>query len=338
MLKLRINILALFLVFSGWNSTAQAEPGINTFPEAKRIQAMLEQPESQIDLSRNKLIIDKMIDPNIDIEASLKQIDNIAAKIRTMLGNSTSSKDKMLAIKKYLYEIGEWNNFRPYQYDFDDPLGTKISNKLLPNYIASRKGNCISMPFLLIVLGEKLGIDVTASTAPLHVLVKYTDDKTGATINLETTSGANPAREEWYRKQMPMTDEAIDNGLYLQKLTKKETVVVMTTVLVEHYSKNQEYEKAIAITNIQLEHYPIYYAAMLSKGSVSYRLLEKHYLQKYPQPNQIPANERGYFKYLANNNRYWFAKAESLGWREPGKDDESKYLDIVKRDANRAAH
>ncbi len=32
------------------------------------------------------------------------------------------------------------------------------------------------MPFLFIILGQKLGLDVTASTAPEHVFVKYRDD------------------------------------------------------------------------------------------------------------------------------------------------------------------
>jgi len=69
------------------------------------------------------------------------------------------------------------------------------------------------MPFLFIILGDKLGIDVTASTAPLHVFVKFTDTD-GKTYSLETTSGANFSRDAWYREQMPMTNQAIDNGVY----------------------------------------------------------------------------------------------------------------------------
>ena len=56
----------------------------------------------------------------------------------------------MQALKRYIYEPGEWNNFQPYQYDMDDPLGTKLSNKLLSHYLAAKKGNCVTMPFLFI--------------------------------------------------------------------------------------------------------------------------------------------------------------------------------------------
>lgn len=217
----------------------------------------------------------------------------------------------MLAIKKYLYEPGVWNNFQVYHYDFDDPLGAKIANKLIPNYLFSKKGNCVSMPILFIILGQKIEIKVTASEAPLHVFVKYTDDATGTTYNLETTSGANPARDEWYQQEMPMTNEAIANGIYLKALTKKEAVVVMATVLLEFFPKN--------IT------------AILWKGGAYAKLLDRDFLQKYRTLREIPVNQRSRFQYLADNNQLWFDKAESLGWRKPSQEDEKNYLRAVNK-------
>ena len=345
MRKLQTIIFAVVLLLASCFSVSHAESNssawgldANTFQEAKCLRAMLQQPESKIDYGKIKLTIDKMIDPSLGVDTGLKQLDVIVAKIRVLAGNNPSSNDKILALKKYLYEKGPWNDYKPYHYDFDDPRGTKLSNKLLQNYMASRKGNCVSMPLLFIILGERLGIDVTASTAPLHIFVKYTDTESGITYNLEATSGANPSRDEWYRLKMPMTEKAIANGLYLQKLTKKESVVVIADVLAEHYSHNQEFEKAIAISDILLEYYPKYVAAMLMKGHAYYQLLEKPFLQKYQTPDQIPVNERGYFQYLSDNNHFWFAKAESLGWREPSPENEQTYLNMVKRNAKLSSH
>ena len=194
------------------------------------------------------------------------------------------------------------------------------------------------MPLLFVILGQRLGIEVTASTAPEHVFVKYTDTVTRITYNLETTNGANPTRDVWYRQQMPMTDKAIANRLYLQKLTKRETVVVMAETLAQHYSENREAEKAITISNILLEYHPKFYSAMLRKGYSYYQLLAKHFLQKYPTPAQIPINERGYFQYLSDNNNLWYEKAESLGWQEPSQEQNQKYLNMVKRNAKSSGH
>lgn len=338
--KIHAALFVCFLVLAGPFACIQAESNklpweldINNFDEAKQIKAILQRPDKEIDLAKVKLTIDKMIDPNIDIEANLKKIDHIIIKIRTLLDPKSTSQAKMLTIKKYLYKPGAWNDFQAYHYDFDDPLGTKIANKLLPNYLASKKGNCISMPFLFIILGQKMGINVTASEAPLHVFVKYTDDDTGMTYNLETTSGANPARDEWYRQGMPMTDKAIANGIYLRPLTKKETVVVMATVLAEYYSQKQEFEKAIAISDVSLEFYSKNTTSMLRKGIACFRILKRDFLQKYPAPRDIPLDQRAYFEYLSDSNHFWFAKAEALGWREPGREDEQKYIQTVQQAA-----
>lgn len=299
---------------------------------ARRVRALFDQAEDRVDYARAVLTINQMVDPSIDVKANLAKIDAIVKQIKATVSPGAKSWDKMLALRKYLYEKGGWNDFAPFAYDFDDPLGTKIANKLIPNYLASKKGNCISMPVLFIVLGQRLGLDVTASTAPLHIFVKYTDSDTGKVYNIETTSGGNPARDDWYREHMPMTDQAIANGLYLQRLTKRETLVVMATVLTEHRAQREEYEAAIALSDLALEYYPKDVNAMLRKGSANYRLLKKDFLSKYRSIDEIPADRREYFQRLSEGNRYWFAKAESLGWREPDRESEDKYKQAVQKD------
>lgn len=218
-----IRLLALFLSLLGSFPAAQAEmvPGatIAAVPEAKRIDAILRQPETDMDLGRIKLTIDNMIDPTMDVESGLKQIDEMATRVRAMLYDFPPSGARLKALRAYLYEKGPWNDYRSFGYDFDDPLGKNIRNKLLLNYIASRRGNCVTMPLLFFILGQRLGLDVTISAAPLHLFVNYTDPETGTTYNLETTSGAKPARDVWIRQGNPMTDQAIANGLYMRKLS-----------------------------------------------------------------------------------------------------------------------
>lgn len=330
--------LCVALLFAGAHVQAQAvNPNTvfdySRFAEAQRIKALIEQPENSIDFAKAKLEIDKIIDPTINVGENTKKLDAIVAAINRMLPPGSSSSDKMQALKKYLYEPGAWNNYQPYQYDFSDPMGTKIANKLLPTYLATQKGNCISMPFLFIVLGQRLGIDVTASTAPSHVFVKYTDSTTGITYNLETTSGANPSRDAWYQETMKVTDAAIKNGIYLSKLSKQETLAVMATVLAENYFQQQEYEKAMMISDVILKYYNRDVSIMIMKGSLFYKLLHKHYVNKYPTPNLIPVDERPYFEFLSINNLHWYQKAESLGWRPPTQEDDTKYLDMMKSNA-----
>lgn len=297
--------------------------------EAKAVRALLDRPASNIDLARTKLAIDKMIDPRTDIEAGMKELDAMAAEIRAMPeSNNGAGVGRLLALKKYIYEPGAWNEHRAFEYDLADPLGTKISNKLLPTYLTTRKGNCVTMPLLVVLLGQRLGIDVTAASAPKHILVKWKNEA-GTWINLEATSGANPARDIWIRQQMPMTDEAVANGVYLQPLTKPETAALIATTLAEHLFAQGEYDKAITIADLVLEHYPKSVGAMVLKAVSFGRLRRERFIEKYPTPAQIPPPERGYFQYLSANNQRWFAQAEALGWREESNEEQQNYLQKI---------
>jgi regulator of sirC expression with transglutaminase-like and TPR domain len=302
-----------------------------------QIRAILQQPAEDIDLARTELTIDKLIDPTVDVDANLHIIDSMVAAVRVMPDFGVDSGAKLLALKKYVYEPGPWNNGQAFQYDLEDPLGTIISNKLLSHYIAIKKGNCVTMPFLFIVLGQRLGLDVTASTAPKHFLVKFNVGQAGAWINLEATSGANPARDVWIRQQIPMTDEALANGVYLQPLTKKETVAAMTSVLAEYYFTRRDYETAIAISELALRYYPKDVAAMTMKGASYFRLLRRDFLEKYKSPSDIPAAQQVLAEELSRGNHLWFAKAEALGWREETKEQDDQYLQRIDRARERSS-
>ena len=102
-----------------------------------------------------------MIDPSIDVDTQLAQIDQMVHTIHSMLPPGADSWAKLDAIRQYIYQPGPWNDHNAYSYDHDDPYGLDVRNKMLSDYIQDRRGNCITMPFLFVILGQKLGLDVT---------------------------------------------------------------------------------------------------------------------------------------------------------------------------------
>jgi regulator of sirC expression with transglutaminase-like and TPR domain len=142
--------------------------------------------------------------------------------IESMPGYDSSPTHKAIALQRFIYSGGVWNFHRPFEYDLDDPLGADPKNKLLTTYLSTRKGNCVTMPFLFIILGQRLGIEVTAASAPSHILVKFRNEA-GIWMNLEATSGANPARESWIRQQTPtITDKSMDRGYTSSHLPRRK--------------------------------------------------------------------------------------------------------------------
>ncbi|MBD0413040.1 transglutaminase family protein [Oryzicola mucosus] len=248
-------------------------------------------------------------------------IDGMATTVGKMLSTlpkdaAGSSMEKMKALRAFLYEAGWWNNNQPFQYDLDDPYGQKPGAQLLANYLATKKGNCVSMPILFLILAERLGIDVTLSTAPLHVFVKFTDDE-ARIWNLETTSGAGFTRDEWYRTKLPMSETAISNGVYMKKLSRKEALSIIASSVLDHLLATGRYEEAIKVSDILLEAYPANAYTLVKKGTAYYRLLQRDIVEKYPKESDIPSDKRGYAEDLYASNRAAFVRAEALGWTPP---------------------
>lgn len=201
----------------------------------------------------------------------------------------------------------------PYHYDLDDPLGRNLRNKLLPVYLETRAGNCVSMPLLFVVLGQKLGIDLSIATSPNHVFVKYRDDR-GEWFNIETTSGAGFSRDVWMRQQFPMTDEAIASGLYMRPLSRKETVVVMVGTLLEFYERQGLRELQLKMSRMALDHNPRDVAIILHQHA-AWLWFRNLLVNRYVTPDDMPAAERALLVRYEAALRVLFQRAWLLGWR-----------------------
>jgi regulator of sirC expression with transglutaminase-like and TPR domain len=280
------------------------------------VRSVMATPDDKIDFAEAKLTLDKLYDPTIDVKASLKQVDEMEQTIRKMAGPSAPPKLLLIMLHKYIYEAGAWNDSRPFQYDLTDPLGKKPANRLLSTYLRTRRGNCVSMPILFVALAQRLGLKATLSTAPNHMFVKYTDDVTGRTINLETTSGAYPARDVYIRQTMPMTDEAIANGIYMKTLSKKEALAVMADIAIEHAFATGQYQQGWDIANVISPYYPNNLSALLAPTNAALGLIQIEFLSKYPAKADIPPQFVDRFNFLEKTIPGALNNAYALGWRE----------------------
>ena len=281
----------------------------------KSVHAILTaQPES-VDFARAKLTFDQITDPSIDVQGSLRQIDGMVATIKAMAGPNASTLQKLRAVRTYIYVDGDWNGHRPFAYDLSDPLGQKPVNRLFSHYLATRQGNCVSMPILFVILADRIGLNVTLAEAPFHLFVKFTNDD-GKAYNLETTSGAYPARDAYMRQQFPMTDEAVANGIYLRALSRREAIAVMASIILDDDVANGRYQEAVDVGDVILQAYPNHIWAMLKQATAYAYLIDVNFRAKYPTPRDIPASLWPQYVALTEKNRTAFERAEELGWRD----------------------
>lgn len=171
------------------------------------------------------------------------------------------------------------------------------------------------MPVLFTILGREIGLKLTLARAPLHIFVKFTDDD-GRIWNLETTSGAGFARDLHYRRNLPMTDEAIANGVYLRALSREETTGAMASDLVSHLLGAGRFEDAIVAANVVLKHAPKSAVALVQRGSAHTGILRRDIIGKYKRMSEMDPDTKAYADRLYQANLADFAAAEALGWRE----------------------
>ncbi|HEX8621834.1 MAG TPA: transglutaminase family protein [Allosphingosinicella sp.] len=270
-------------------------------------------PESRVDYLEAALTFDRMIEKNSDIATTRAMVARLVDAARQMAGPTPSDAYKLAAIRKAIYVAGPWNHGRAFSYDLSDPLGRQPGSKLLSTYVRTRKGNCVSMPTLFLIVADRMGLKVRLGAAPLHLFVRHTDPA-GMDHNLEATSGGHEARTEWYRQNLPMTDRAIESGIYMRTLTRRETVAAMALPVLDFLLDERRWQEAGEVADAILAASPRDSHAMVKKGSAIAGLMQAEYFDRYRDPALIPPALRPRFLMLAAANERAFGEAEGLGW------------------------
>lgn len=278
---------------------------------AEAVSAILSAPDEELDCQGAKLALDKLLDPTIDVVAVAAELEEMAERACGLAGPGADEEARLGALRTLLYQPGSWNDHRPFEYNHDDPFDADAP--LISGYLKTRRGNCLAMPVLFLILGEKLGLDLALSTAPGHLFLHYRDPR-GRIINLEPTSGGHPARSEWIRELTPMSDRALESGLYMRTLSRREGVALLAVTVLNHLLGQEDYEQVIAIAEVVLSHYPNEVMAMLAQASACAHLLRVEFLEKYSRPYLIPKPLQPRYLMLSRRNDGLFNALETLGW------------------------
>jgi len=294
------------------------------------LQGILSQPDDSIDLAKAEVAIEKMIDPSVNEVDTLKQLDALAASVRGRFpqGDATDNELKVVLLMSTLKDPGPWNGYRPFHYDLDDPMGKDLEQKLLSRYLVSHKGNCVSMPVLFVVLGQKLGLPVTLSTAPTHDFAKFRRDS-GAWMNMEVTSYGTKT-DQSYEQELRITPRAVQTGIYLQTLTRKQSVLVMVNTLMEFYRHHRSPEQRLALTTVVLTTDPKFVAGWLWRGQAYYGMVDEKF-KRFGSVANIPQQMRDGYMVLNQNAEMMFQRASDLGWAPETPEQDAEYLKYIQK-------
>jgi regulator of sirC expression with transglutaminase-like and TPR domain len=298
------------------------------------LRAQFQLPDDRVDYAAAKLSVDRLIDPSTDAAAVRRQLDEWERAVRGNVPANPTARQVLDALLKTLYEPGPWNQGKPFSYDLSDPLGKNPTNKQLATYLSTRKGNCVSMPLLFVILGQRLGLPVALATAPNHVLVKFADDTQQMWLNVEATAGGFKY-DSSYQLETGISEAALDNGLYLRPLLPHEGVGVIASSLMEHYGAKKDATALMEVADLALAANPKDPVAMIWKANAYYLDTQQRITSKYPNAADVPPELHDEYRRLTQENLAWFAKAESLGWAQKTPEQEASYLQHIQREKAR---
>jgi regulator of sirC expression with transglutaminase-like and TPR domain len=262
-----------------------------------------------------KIAIDKFVDPTIDERALLKRFNDYLAPLPLMMQGAANDHQRLKTLRHFLFDAGQWNEYRVLRYDFSDPFGHDSRHRFLSYTLNEKLGNCSTMASTMFLIGRKMGLKMTLSILPRHVFIKFTDEQ-NRTWNIEATSGGGYTRDNYYREQFQFSEKAVESGAYMSTLTDEQALALMAQFIPDSLMAQGKPEEAIAAYSVILQHFPTNPYAWLGRGSSYGMVLRRDFLSKYESVSQMSPEQKQTVLDLSNMNKDDFDQAEALGWNE----------------------
>lgn len=133
----------------------------------------------------------------------------------------------------------------PMRYDFDDYMGKKDWSKMfISKLLASKSGQCHSLPLLYLILCEETGTKANLAFSPSHTYAKF-KDQSGNWHNLELTNG-RIVSDAFIIGSGYITAEALKNRIYMEPLTTKQTIAQCLADLGKEYAQKYGYDNFVS--------------------------------------------------------------------------------------------
>lgn len=113
---------------------------------------------------------------------------------------------------------------------------------------------------------------------------------------------------------MPMTERALETGLYMRSLPKREAIAMMAMTVCEQLGAVARWSEVAALGELIIDLSPRS-PALIQAGSAYGRMLKAEFEDQHPIPFLTPRNLLQRRLMLMERNNSLIAAAEHLGWQ-----------------------
>jgi regulator of sirC expression with transglutaminase-like and TPR domain len=206
----------------------------------KRVEAELAEAvrgkDQDVDLVRAALLVAKLDNDEVDVDAYRKEVDRMARDVTASLPKDADDKAKLQALNKYLFQVRGFHGSRGDYYH--------RSNSYLNEVIDDREGLPITLSVLYIELALRVGLNVVGVALPGHFVVKHVPAK-GEPQLIDVFEGGVPlSRADAGKKVEAITGEELTDE-QLAPASKKAIVVRMLQNLLGLADRDRDSDAAL---------------------------------------------------------------------------------------------
>ena len=238
-MNIRWVIIYLFFFFALIPAHAQSTNQTAKTKIEKELNQLPKRQNPQIDLLETLLLVSRHWDTTIQIKPLRDEIIHLVSEVKQALHGSNQVSN---LIKSLRFVIHEKSGYR--YTEMVDAKGIPLNREelFLHGMLRTKRGYCMNLSLLYLILGQKLNIPLFGVPLPNHFFVRY--EKDNNQINIEATEGGISFPDSFYQQRyLPYSEKG--HPYFLKNLNAKKTLGAYFSNIGMVYYQNQKVDQAI---------------------------------------------------------------------------------------------
>lgn len=227
-------------------------------------QALVKQPEAQLDLATASLYLGYLLYPELDTARYLLKLDELAQEAQPLVSPLSSSHQQVKELARFLFVTCGFTGNEQNYYD--------VRNSFLNDVLDRRLGIPITLSVVFLEVARRLNLACQGVGMPGHFLVRHLSEEgmllldpfhNGRTLKkkdcqelLETIYGSNAAlKPEYFRP-----------------VTKRQLLVRMLSNLKNNYLKQEDWLQVLRVIEMILSVNPASWSEVRDRGLICVHL------------------------------------------------------------------
>ena len=228
------------------------------------LRRLLSQDEATIDLFRAGLLVARLDNEEVDVDAYCEEIERMAREVADTLADDADDQARLAALDKYLFEENGFHGSRGDYYN--------RANSYLNEVLDDREGLPISLSVVYMELARRIGLNVVGVGLPGRFIVAYVGPE-GERQLIDVFDGAQKVSREEAERRITLSSESEVSeeqmAKYFEPSTKRSIVFRMLQNLLglSHNDPDALHRYLNAMLAIEPEHGPYHFLRAWSATS-----------------------------------------------------------------------